>query len=146
VDLLKRVEVSDEAELREAYKKAYEAAGMEIGEEELKAAVADQIAREKQKLSNVIQTKYSNMIQIIKRETSGISTEHTDIGARMSRLELISTRLVDDRLSFKKLLSDNEDTDMIEASYMLNEALAVYQASLQAGAGIIQLTLANFIR
>ena len=76
---------------------------------------------------------------------AAISKEQTDLGARMNRLDLISARLNQDEGSYMKLMSDNEDTDMMEAIMFKSNAEAVYQASLKAGASIIQMTLSNFI-
>jgi len=67
------------------------------------------------------------------------------MGTRMSRLELIETRLTDDRVSYTKLLSENEDVDYMEAMMNLNIATSIYEASLNAGANIMKITLADYI-
>jgi flagellar hook-associated protein 3 FlgL len=69
-----------------------------------------------------------------------------DIGARQNRVELTLNRLSDDYISFTKLLSDNEDADIAEVIMKLKSEENVYNASLAAGARIIQPTLMDFLR
>jgi flagellin-like hook-associated protein FlgL len=45
-----------------------------------------------------------------------------------------------------QLMSENEDVDYLEVLMHLQNAQAVYTASLKAGAQISQLSLADFIR
>jgi len=111
----------------------------------LTQAVNRQAADERAQLSYVLHDRFNNMLDKCDRHIADISREQTDLGARMNRLELISTRLDQDEGSYKKLMSDNEDTDMMEAIMNKSNAEAVYQASLKAGASIIQMTLSNFI-
>ena len=111
----------------------------------LTQAVNRQIADERAQLSDVLHDRFNNMLNMCDRHIANISREQTDLGARMNRLDLISTRLEQDEGSYKKLMSDNEDTDMMQAIMYKSNAEAVYQASLKAGASIIQMTLSNFI-
>ena len=113
--------------------------------DELSKMADEQIAREKQKIETTLQTKFSNMIELIDRHAAGLSKSQTDLGARASRLELIKNRLEDDETAYTKLLSENEDADLIEVAMLLKNAESVYQASLMAGMNMIQLTLANFL-
>jgi len=105
----------------------------------------DHLALETQKIQDMLQSRFRNMIALADLHMNRISREHTDMGTRMSRLELIETRLSDDRVSYTKLLSENEDTDYMEALMNLNIAESVYQASLHAGANIMKITLADYI-
>ncbi len=109
------------------------------------AAAKERLADEEDMLRQVTQTRFNNLIGLIDKHVVGVTKEHTNLGSRMSRLQLIENRLMEDRLNYKKLLSDNEDVDYMEASMDLNAAESVYQAALQTGAKIIQLTLANYI-
>ena len=103
------------------------------------------VALETQKIQETIQSRLRDMIGLADMHMSRISREHTDMGTRMSRLELIDSRLSDDRVSYSKLLSENEDTDYMETMMNLNVAESVYQASLHAGANIMKITLADYI-
>ncbi len=69
-----------------------------------------------------------------------------DVGARTSFVELTKSRLEDDYINFTALMSKNEDADMAEVIINLQNEQNVYNASLSAGAKIIQPTLVDFIR
>jgi flagellar hook-associated protein 3 FlgL len=86
------------------------------------------------------------MLTLMERHTSNISTQDTNLGSRIVRLELINERLLSDRINYTDLMSDNEDVDYFEVVMRLSAAEAVYAASLKAGASIIQLSLADFLR
>jgi flagellin-like hook-associated protein FlgL len=63
----------------------------------------------------------------------------------MQRLDMLRNRLEQDEVSYERLTSDNENTDMYRAVMLRVNAEAAFQASLRANSGIIQMTLANFI-
>jgi flagellar hook-associated protein 3 FlgL len=71
--------------------------------------------------------------------------EHTQMGSRMARLELLMIRLEQEETEYTALLSANEDTDMGVALVQKAAAEAAYQAALKSSATIMQLSLANFI-
>jgi flagellar hook-associated protein 3 FlgL len=132
VQQMQGIRISTDDELR--------LAGM--SEEDIKAHIAE----EEDKARKIMQDRFNNLIEIVDRHSDSISREHTDLGARMTRLELIGARLEEDRVNFKKLLSDNEDIDYSEAAMQMSLAETVYQAALQVGARIMQLSLADYIR
>ena len=68
------------------------------------------------------------------------------VGARINRLELQDSRLTSTQLNFTELLSKNEDADLAEVIMNLKMQENVYNASLAAGARIIQPTLLDFLR
>ncbi len=109
-------------------------------------AANEAIIKEKQEAQKALQDRFSDLIEQLDNHSKVVSKEHADLGSRMSRLELIENRLMDDELTYTSLLSKNEDTDYMEAIMNLKSAESVYQAALQTGANIIQTTLANFIR
>jgi flagellar hook-associated protein 3 FlgL len=137
--LLDRVTVSNERQVMERY----ESQGM--SGDVLTNAVQRHMADEKARLSDVLHDRFNNMLEMCDRHMSDVSRTQTDLGARMNRLDLIVTRLDQDEGSYKQLMSDNEDVDMMQAIMLKSNAEAVYQASLKAGASIIQMTLSNFI-
>jgi len=92
-----------------------------------------------------MQNRFNNFLGIVDKHITTATTQHTELGSRMDRLNLIQNRLADDNLSYTKLLSDNEDADYMQTIMNMNSTQSVYQASLQTGAKITQLTLANFI-
>jgi flagellin-like hook-associated protein FlgL len=101
---------------------------------------------ERRALNATAQSRFNVMLGRIDIHFAQISRQDADLGARMQRMELIEDRLVEDRLNFRQLISDNEDADLVEVSTALSMAQAAYEASLRVGANILQLTLADFIR
>jgi len=72
---------------------------------------------------------------------------HTaDLGGRSIRLEILESRYAQDELNYTQMLSDAEDSDLAEVIMRLSMAEAVYNATLNAGARIIQPTLMDFLR
>jgi len=104
-----------------------------------------QIAVEQQMAMTSIQSKFSNAIALVEGHASTISRHQTDLGARMNRLDLVRERLERDEISFERILSQNEDVDLVEVAMRLRNAESIYQASLQAGINMVQLSLANFL-
>jgi flagellar hook-associated protein 3 FlgL len=105
----------------------------------------DAVAKEMQKIQDCAQRRFSDLLGFCDKHISVVGVEHTDVGSRMSRLELIQARLEDDRVNYMKLMSDNEDADYADAIMRINSLEAVYQASLKTGGSIMQLTLADYI-
>lgn len=112
---------------------------------DLKNAVDEHLAAENAKMNAAIYDRFNNMLYIVDRHAENAIREHTQLGARGRRLELLQSRLEQDEDSYMQLLSDNEDTDMIKAILLKAAAEAAYAASLRASANIVQLSLANFI-
>ncbi len=140
VDTIMGVTLSRESSLREKY--------LSEGyiDEDLEKKIEAQIKLEKSQISTVTQNKFSNMLEILDNKISLVSTEHTDLGSRMGRLELIDSRLAENGLTYTDLLSENEDVDYMELTMNLMTAQSIYQASLQTGASLSRLTLLDFVR
>ncbi len=68
------------------------------------------------------------------------------IGSRMVRIDAAGSRKIDEELSLNILISDVEDIDISQAITNLEMERLTYQVALQAGADIIQPTLASFLR
>jgi flagellar hook-associated protein 3 FlgL len=86
------------------------------------------------------------MLFLIDKHADNSTREQTLLGARMVRMELVQNRLDDDEVAYMKLTSDNEDTDLIRATILRFSAEALFMASLRANSGVIQMSLANFLR
>ena len=67
-------------------------------------------------------------------------------GARANRLEAAATRIGELELATMSQLSDTEDVDMARALIDFSSQQAAYQASLRAGASIMQVSLMDFLR
>lgn len=68
-----------------------------------------------------------------------------EIGGRENRIEILEARYSQDELTYTQMLSDAEDADLAEVITSYSMAQAVYEASLAAGARIIQPTLMDFL-
>ena len=66
-------------------------------------------------------------------------------GTRSKRLDLISSRLMDQVATFQELQSENEDVDLAEAGTMLAMARLTYEASLNATGKIMTQSLMDYI-
>ncbi len=69
----------------------------------------------------------------------------TSVGSRTSKLELIESRMQNQKTTFETLQSENEDIDVTEAAINLASANVTYQAALAATGKIMQNTLLNYI-
>ena len=112
---------------------------------ELSNAVTKQLADETQAARSGLQDRFQDIIKTIDKYTDNISKQRTDIGSRMSRLELIGNRLDDDYVAYTTLLSENEDVDYMETIVNLKSMDAIYQAAMNIGARLIQTSLVDFI-
>lgn len=86
-------------------------------------------------------------------DIAGLDTELTKLlevrarnGAQSNRLEFASTRLDQIQETVLKQLSDTEDADIAKTMIDFNSQSAAYQASLRAGASIVQASLMDFLR
>jgi len=87
-------------------------------------------------------SEYADILLDKQSETLGMIS---DIGARCNRLDMLKTRYEDDTLNYTKIKSEIEDVDQAEVIMNYQMALSVYNASLSAGADIIQPTLLDFL-
>jgi flagellar hook-associated protein 3 FlgL len=67
-------------------------------------------------------------------------------GAQTNRLDAASTRLGQIQQAVTKQLSETEDADIAKTIIDFNSQSAAYQASLRAGANIVQASLMDFLR
>ena len=88
----------------------------------------------------------SSDIGIIDGHINTILSARSEIGAKSNRIDMTMSRLDAAELSYTKVLSDTEDADMAEVIIRLKEQENVYNATLAAGARIIQPTLVDFLR
>ena len=88
----------------------------------------------------------NNMLARIRIHQGQANSQQTVNGARMVRMELLENRHEADEVTLHDLKSSNEDTDMIRAIILRMSAEAQFMASLQANSGIVNMSLANFIR
>ncbi len=92
-----------------------------------------------------LQKTFSQNITNFKDYLSTISAIQSDIGSRMSKLEMIQTRVTEQYAEFKELKSTNEDVETDEVIIDFNEANLVYESALAATSNIMTKTLLDYI-
>lgn len=92
-----------------------------------------------------MQKTFSNNITNFQNYMSVVSAMQSDLGSRMSKLEMISTRVDEQYASFKELKSKNEDTETDSTIIDFNEAELVYESALAATSSIMQTTLLDYL-
>lgn len=102
--------------------------------------------QEKIKYDKELREKMSKMITTIDDYRAKVAVEHTEIGVKSKKIELVQTRLKSDETSYTDLMSENENADLGEVMMNFNTANAAYQASLRIGMNINQMTLADYLR
>ena len=92
-----------------------------------------------------LQKTFSKNISVFQEYSSNISQMQSDVGSRMSKLEMIDTRVKEQFASFKELKSQNEDVETDEAIIDFNEAGLVYMSALAATSKIMDKTLLDYL-
>lgn len=92
-----------------------------------------------------IQTKFENQITKYQNYIDDTNVAITNNATRGSRLELITTRLMNQKATFKELQTNNEDIDITEVAVELSSAELTYQAALMATSKVMQTNLMNYI-
>lgn len=75
-----------------------------------------------------------------------LSSVVADFGGRWNRMEMMEDRYSKEELLYTEVMSNFEDADASEAIMNFAMAEMVYNASLQAGAKVIQPTLLDYLR
>lgn len=88
-------------------------------------------------------TQFENKLYTVRNNNLALIS---DIGGRTARLELLTNRTEDELLNLETMRSNIEDVDMSEAIMNLSFASAIYNASLQIGARILQPSLVDYLR
>lgn len=74
-----------------------------------------------------------------------VSAIQSDVGSRMTKLEMIKTRVTEQLGTFKELKSENEDVSTEEAALNYKEANLVYEAALAATSNLIRASLLDYL-
>lgn len=92
-----------------------------------------------------IHTKFENQITKYQNYIDDNNLAITNNATRGSRLELITTRLMNQKATFKDLQTDNEGIDITQVAVELSSSELTYQAALMATGKIMQTNLMNYI-
>ena len=133
------IRFSTEESLRQHYSSQF--SGMELYDR-----IQAQLYKERSDARGAMYHMLNNMLDRVRIHQAQSNREQTVNGARMVRMELLENRHEADEVTLHDLKSSNEDTDMIRAIILRMSAEAQFMASLQANSGIVQMSLANFIR
>ena len=100
-----------------------------------------EIAVKKENMQKVFSANITNFQNYMAQ----VSAMQSDVGSRMSKLEMISTRVDEQYASFKELKSKNEDVETDAAIIDFNEAELVYESALAATSNIVTKTLLDYL-
>ncbi len=92
-----------------------------------------------------VQTKFENQITRYQNYLDMNNLATTNNATRSSRLDLIESRLADQKMTFKELQTNNEDIDVTQVAVELSSSELTYQAALMATGKIMQTNLMNYI-
>lgn len=92
-----------------------------------------------------VQTRFENQITKYQKYIDDTNVAVTNNGTRGSRLDLITSRLMNQKSTFKDLQSNNEDVDVSEVAVQLKSSELTYEAALMATSKIMQTNLMNYI-
>jgi flagellar hook-associated protein 3 FlgL len=94
---------------------------------------------------DIAQKRFEQGITSMQGFLNDTSLAITNNGTRSSKLELIDSRLQNQKTTFETLQSENEDIDITEVAINLESASVTYQAALMATSKIMQNTLLNYL-
>lgn len=115
-------------------------ADMELLKKQRKAAdKAFTLAKEK------CQSMFGSGITALQGYLNDTNLSITNCGTRSKKLDLIETRMQNQKTTFETLKSENEDIDIAETVIQLTSAELTYEAALMATGKVVQNTLLNFI-
>ena len=96
-------------------------------------------------LTDIMKDEFGAKITGVSKAIDMANNAVTVNGTRSKRLDLISSRLMDQVATFQELQSENEDVDLAEAGTMLAMARLTYEASLNATGKIMTQSLMDYI-
>lgn len=92
-----------------------------------------------------MQKTFSKNITNFQNYMDQISAMQSDVGNRMTKLEMIETRVTEQYSTFKELASENENVSSEEAALNFKEANVVYEAALAATSNLVRTSLLDYL-
>lgn len=108
-------------------------------------SVFNTLTRLKQALEDSNTEEIGRSLARLDVDIQRVTFARADIGSRLQSLDTIGTTLQDENVQLKSALSDDMDVDLVQAISDLTARQYSLQASLQASANIMQLSLLNFL-
>lgn len=94
---------------------------------------------------NDIEELSNTVLAKISKATNTNSTCLAEVGAKENRLKFTQTRLEDENINLKEMLSNNQDIDLAEAYTAYAYQEYIYDAALKVSSSILQISLVNYI-
>ena len=95
---------------------------------------------------NTTGSDLSGYITDIDNHHATFVSERSEVGVRLNRIDMMVTRLEDQDVNLKKMMTNNEDVDIEETIMNLVMAENVNRVALASGARIMQPSLMDFLR
>lgn len=147
ISIVNRTESRSEQQIKDDLKVAIgDAAYNLLTDEELKVKVKDIQKEENKILTSVITSRFDSVMGKTLKHIDKVSNVQSEIGGRMNRLELITSRLGNDKVNFKQFMTENEGVEYEDAytEYVMQKT--IYDSALSVGAKIMQQSLVDYIR
>jgi|GEM_PF-758917 len=138
IDFADSLQLTDPLVIREHYSQFH-------ADDDLAQAIERFETYEKSAFADMLHDRINNLLQTIERHISQAQTQHTNLGSRMNRMDMIQIRLEEDEVAYTSLLSDAIDTDIAGTIVRKNGAEAAFQNALFSISRATQLSLADFI-
>lgn len=132
-------------EIKEQLKKDMGKDYNKLTEDELSKIVADIQEGEEKTCREVLASRFSSAITKIQNHNEHATLTRSELGSRMKRLDLISERLENDKVTYTDLMTSNEGVDYEETVMQYMSQQAIYNSALSVGSQIIQKSLVDFI-
>ena len=95
--------------------------------------------------SNLMTRAFEDGLKLTSDYQEQVNISVSDLGSRLSRLNLVEDRLETQSTSYTELLSENEDADIVDTYIKLSAAESIYNASLQIATKIAQTSLLDYL-
>jgi len=115
------------------------------GSSELAARVEERVVAETQMIMQALNHRVNNMLSLMDGHIDNAIGRHTELGARMARLDSLYITLDEDHTNLTTLKSDNEDVDFFDVLERFRIMERAHEGALQVIANNIQLSLLGFI-
>ena len=108
-------------------------------------SMLDAAKKETSASANILQTALGSKLTSIQSYMTNVSAKQASVGNRLAQVEVITTRMEDQKSNVEALQSANEDKDIEEIMTEYSSALAAYEASLTAVGKMSEVSLLNYI-
>ena len=102
--------------------------------------------KEKTLVEDNLKVLFSNGITNFQNYKQTVDLAKTDIGSRVSRLELTKTRMETQQTTIQTLIKDNEDRELSDILIDYKAAYNTYESALKAAGKVNEMTLLDYIR